>query len=389
MNHVFDSIKIDGYRGLTEFNISNLGQINIFVGPNNSGKTSLIEAISILCNPLDPFQWLAVAQRRSYLGISGRGLMGKPNLEGLKWVFAHKQDSLASLISISAKGNTPILGVEAELIEIYGINGENINTDESRDYEIYPDESQDSETYPDVLLAASEYILDGIELAVVAHSELQLNLFGQEEKKQTFQFWENERFVARKRHQSFVKATTIYPGYASSENIGLLRKISLIFKDEYRKNQVLEMMRWFDKKINDIQILSPPTSMAALYIKHQDLGWTPLYIFGEGLKRALLMAVTLMSIENRVLLIDEIETSIHNSALSPVFSWLVDACHRLQVQLFVTTHSLEAIDAMLQAEMSTDNIVAFRLSASGESPQRFTGNLLHRLRYERGLDIRG
>ena len=76
------------------------------------------------------------------------------------------------------------------------------------------------------------------------------------------------------------------------------------------------------------------------------------------------------------------------SALSHVFSWLIETCRRLEIQLFVTTHSLEAIDAMLQPETPTDDIVAFRLNPKGQVPQRFSGSLLHRLRSERGLDVR-
>ncbi len=379
MTNIFDSLKVDGYRGLKELHLSELGQINLIVGLNNSGKTSLIEAISILCNPLDPFQWLEVADRRSYMGISGKRLMARPNLEGLKWVFAYRQDFLDRLISISAIGNTPILGIEAELREIFGSNLENVNTDDGRD----------SEAGPDIFGSESEYVLDGIELDVLANLELdQLTLLEKEEKRQIFQFWENERFVERKRHQPFVNVATIYPGYASAAP--LLRKITPILKSKDKKTQVLEVIRYFAEKITDIQTF--PTANAkveSLQIEHQDLGWVPLDVFGDGLKRTVAIAVTLMDAKNGVLLIDEIETSIHNSALSQVFSWLVTACHRLQVQLFVTTHSLEAIDAMLQAEMSTDNIVAFRLHPSGEPPQRFSGNLLHRLRYERGLDIRG
>lgn len=48
MNQVFDQLQIKGYRGFKTVELSQLGQINIFVGDNNSGKTSLLEAISIL-----------------------------------------------------------------------------------------------------------------------------------------------------------------------------------------------------------------------------------------------------------------------------------------------------------------------------------------------------
>ena len=89
MTQVFNHLQIRGYRGFEVVNLSQLGQVNIFVGNNNSGKTSLLEAISILCNPLDPFQWLEVSQRRLYLGrASVAGL--RPNLEAVKWMFPQK-----------------------------------------------------------------------------------------------------------------------------------------------------------------------------------------------------------------------------------------------------------------------------------------------------------
>jgi AAA15 family ATPase/GTPase len=148
------------------------------------------------------------------------------------------------------------------------------------------------------------------------------------------------------------------------------------------------LIRSFDNNILDIQILSMPTGIATLYIKHKELGLAPLYVFGDGFKRALVIALTLLTTANGVLLVDEIETSIHVSALGSVFSWLIETCRRREIQLFVTTHSLEAIDAMLQPEIATDNVVAFRLNHNGQAPQRFSGNLLHRLRSERGLDVR-
>lgn len=46
-----ESINIKNYRGIQELNITNLKRINILVGNNNAGKTSLLEAIQIFSNP--------------------------------------------------------------------------------------------------------------------------------------------------------------------------------------------------------------------------------------------------------------------------------------------------------------------------------------------------
>lgn len=52
-----DNVTMDGFRGLRNLHLADLGMINILVGQNDSGKTSVLEALSILCNPLDPSEW--------------------------------------------------------------------------------------------------------------------------------------------------------------------------------------------------------------------------------------------------------------------------------------------------------------------------------------------
>ncbi|MBD2452936.1 AAA family ATPase [Nostoc sp. FACHB-87] len=378
MNHVFDHLQINRYRGLKTIALSQLGQVNIFVGDNNSGKTSILEAIAILCNPLDPFQWLEISQRRVYLGKALA--IPRPDIDALKWIFpqninSFNQEESNSEILINTSGNTSIIGLKATLEEIYGSGSENPHNEQLNE---------------DVSTAETDSVRSGLELKVIAYSKTgQRDLFTQEvERQEIFQIWENERFIWRKRSKPFVNNATVSPSYSSSQPI-LERLTQIILEDPGGKQEVLEIIQWFDKNIIDIQILSPSTAKATLYIEHQQLGFAPLYTFGDGLKRTLVIALTLFSTKNGVLLIDEIETSIHVSALSRVFSWLVEACCKRNVQLFTTTHSLEAVDAMLQTDMSTENIVAFRLNPQGKPPQRFSGNLLHRLRSERGLDIRG
>ena len=42
------SLNIESYRGLEGLKIENLGDVNIVVGDNNTGKTSVLEAIQLL-----------------------------------------------------------------------------------------------------------------------------------------------------------------------------------------------------------------------------------------------------------------------------------------------------------------------------------------------------
>lgn len=57
-------LEVTQYRGLRDFSLKGLGRVNLLVGRNNSGKTSVLEAISLAAAPLDPLEWRRVASRR-------------------------------------------------------------------------------------------------------------------------------------------------------------------------------------------------------------------------------------------------------------------------------------------------------------------------------------
>ena len=380
MTPTIQNLHINSFRGLKDLHLSELGFVNILVGKNNSGKTSVLEAISIACNPLDPFQWIGTSKRRLDLGRTPIAL--RPSLESIKWLFPQENSSLLERpyqgkIEINASGSTPI-SVLANISEIYGLGStKNDSLDE-----------EDISTEDDTDTSDHEYIRPGVELEIssTAPSDGQPRLFDYE-IEETFQFWEDERFIQRKRLRALVNHITVYPSYSSSD-IALALRLTQITK-EGAKSSLLEVIQLFDPDILDIQILtSSANRSSSLYIQHQKLGFAPFYTFGDGLKKALLIALALPRARNGILLIDEIETSIHFSALCQVFSWLIKACKVNETQLFVTTHSLEAVDAMLDAASEKDEVVAFRLNGDGETPQRFAGELLQRLRSNRGLDVR-
>ncbi len=383
MNPVIQNLQINSFRGLKGLNLSDLGWVNILVGKNNSGKTTILEAISIVCNPLDPFQWIGTSERRLNIGRAPTAL--RPSLESIKWLFPQESNDLKARqqyqgeIEINASGNINI-SVLATISEIYSIGAEKADS---------ADEEDPSIEAEDVNTLETEYARSGIELEVLstAPTDGQPKLFDYE-IEETFQFWEDERFVQRKRSRgkALVNHVTVYPSYFSSDVILALR-LTQITK-EGTKNDLLEVVKLFDPEILDLHVLATSQNRSSLYIEHRKLGLAPFYTFGDGLKKMLLIALTLPLAKNGIFLIDEIETSIHFSALSQVFTWLIKACKINKTQLFVTTHSLEAVDAMLDADSEKDEVVAFRLNDNNKPPQRFAGELLQRLRSNRGLDVR-
>ena len=156
--------------------------------------------------------------------------------------------------------------------------------------------------------------------------------------------------------------------------------------------QTKDLLQIFDPDVIDIQLASFLTNRATLYINHKELGIAPLTVFGDGMRRAALIAGALIHLQGGgVLLIDEIEAGIHVKALKKVFAWLVNAARELNVQVFVTTHSLEALDAIVATSSDhLEDTVAYHLSPSANETRvkRYSGELLNRIRGERGLDVR-
>jgi hypothetical protein len=77
--------------------------------------------------------------------------------------------------------------------------------------------------------------------------------------------------------------------------------------------------------------------------------------------------------------------------LHNVFRWLRNAAELLGVQVIATTHSLEAIDAMLFAEAEEfSEVVAFRLPTPGSEERlvRYSGESLRDLRVDGGMEVR-
>ncbi|HEY4034302.1 MAG TPA: hypothetical protein VGL94_10100 [Ktedonobacteraceae bacterium] len=109
MNHINEFI-IHQFRGLRDLKLEGLSQINLFVGGNNSGKTSTLEALSIYCHPLHWRTWLNAATVREMLGY---------NLETLVWLFPQGKGlrTESRNVVFSAKGNTPLKKVSARYDE--------------------------------------------------------------------------------------------------------------------------------------------------------------------------------------------------------------------------------------------------------------------------------
>jgi AAA15 family ATPase/GTPase len=74
----------------------------------------------------------------------------------------------------------------------------------------------------------------------------------------------------------------------------------------------------------------------------------PFSVYGDGIKKILYILNKLFDATDSILLIDEIETGLHKKYYDTLFPVVFALASKLNVQLFIATHSVEAIEAILK-----------------------------------------
>ncbi len=384
----FNQISIDGFRGLKNLTLDQLGPLNILVGENNSGKTSVLEAISVLCRPYDPYEWLAMVRRRDF------GQLDETRVQSLRWCFSQKGELVDPDFMYEGKcdfkcnGAYPVRGIEVEYRDIIGEPSE-------REIERLNRQRNRTGEYADL-----ERQWRGAQIVHNIWDESQP--YDQPPEPMVLQIWEEDRMSgvrsrpSSRRMPQDVPAEMLTPySYQLNRMQVSSHSQQLLFPlfDEYKSGReaIVNLVREFDPDVMDINVASLRGGRPALYVSHRRLGPAPLSVFGDALRRAVLLASTIQTLAGGVLLVDEMETGIHVSALKKVFVWLVKAASRFDVQIIATTHSLEAVDAVCDSMTDRiDDLITFNIDQTSDETKvkRIPGNLLHRLRHERGLDVR-
>jgi AAA domain, putative AbiEii toxin, Type IV TA system len=378
MSLPFDTLTIHRLRGLQGVELTGLGRVNLLVGGNDSGKTSVLEALSLYCNPLDPLEWTWVARRRDPL----EGVLG-PYSELLRWLFPHQVEGETQEtgeghhLHMSAVGRVAARRVQASYQELRGVRPRAVGLRHAP-RSVHEMGERDLEPNRERRGARIQVQIEKSSADVPSPESI------------SFTIWDDEQLSSGDSDVSrwYVPARDIRPvdhwlGSVSVEEFSEIRLSGL-------EESVRALLHAIDPRILGLEVLAP-RGEAVLYLKDAVAGLVPLSMYGDGIRRTLLLALALPRIAGGVLLLDELETAIHVSALGKVFRWMLEACKQYDIQVFATTHSLEVVDAILGADdTSEEDIVGFRLErAEGRtSARRFGEDLLKRMRYERGLDVR-
>jgi AAA15 family ATPase/GTPase len=98
----------------------------------------------------------------------------------------------------------------------------------------------------------------------------------------------------------------------------------------------------------------------------------PLKSLGDGAQRMLLIAIALVSAKGKMLLLDEIESGLHYSVMEKLWEIIFKYAEELDVQVFATTHSSDAIKSFtytLEKPENVDKGVYFRMQKNRKTDE--------------------
>lgn len=350
-----EKLYIGSFRGIHDLYLDRLNPVNLIVGNNNSGKTSVLEAVELLrLYDQGLLNILQTARQRDY-------------------PFAMEySNSLYENVMCLFPQDTPI-----KKIELSG-------TYSGREFS-YRFHGEQKRMFVDSKERIHEIETDGFEGGIIVS-------FGNYHSHKPVRFHRYVRLTDYSYTQSdglpirYVSAFSHFRGNIVSE---------IVRNEEYRKICVM-MLKLFDQDISDILTLPADTGSGLVsYIRHEKLGNMPLSTYGDGIKRVLVLANEIARARGGILLIDEIETSIHKKYYDDIFQFVTKACMQYNVQLFVTTHSIEAVDGILHTQhyeesSAKDNISVITLrKEDGKTLSRIMpGAEVYRDREEFGFEVR-
>jgi hypothetical protein len=160
--------------------------------------------------------------------------------------------------------------------------------------------------------------------------------------------------------------------------------------EQRTENQIYEALRRVDPRI----VRLVPGIRGREPIVLADVGLArlvPTNVLGDGFSRALLMVTGAVSRTHNLLLVDDIDSGLHNTVMEGVWHSLLTLNAARPFQVFCTTHSEEMLDSTLSAFRGCPNLLrVFRLDRHPDdsvSVQPYTFDLYRDANFA-GMDIR-
>ncbi|HEX2690001.1 MAG TPA: ATP-binding protein [Kofleriaceae bacterium] len=370
------NLRISGFRGLREFAMSGLGRVNLLVGTNNCGKTSVLESIHMLSVPGSPLPlWQAQLRRGELIDATTERQIDVAHL------FYGRTLALGTGFTIKGNGTTGQQDLAASLVV-----HERQKLPPGMQREMFADDEENSD---DILAAPGLFRSTGLGLAWTIGSSIKnlgLPITRRGGVRDRIIFASPD--VSGAETPSEVSFITT-EGLTRDSTISMFERVVLT-PDEATLLRALRTIEPDIERIASVGTYARQSSRdvrggLAMMVAGQRI---PIGSMGDGIWRLLGIALALVQARGGVLLVDEIDTGLHDSVLVDMWRLVFETARSLDVQVFATTHSRDCYEALAavtepdRAEISLQRIEREKVEAVA-----FT-ELEIRQAADRGLEVR-
>jgi predicted ATPase len=334
------SFEAKRFRCFDDFKIDSFKRVNLITGLNNSGKTTLLEALFLHIGSRNPSLALVVNSWRGLDIISGSP---KNQWASLFWQF---EDSHSiELLGTSSEGSRRSLEISVGN-SVSALRGEKTLSDQAESIS----SPQQNIVFKYVDEAGKQLRVTGIPTFVKKGNVMTYEL---------------------RLEPSLPRAimTGVFVGSHAGNNINEeIERFSDLRKKE-KDGIVLDALKIIEPRLERLEIL---TYQGVSMIHGHLMGYhepVPSPLLGDGVRRSLSVLLAVGVAEHGVVLVDEIENGIHHSAMKSLWAVIAKACMVFSCQIFATTHSDECIRAAHDAykESGLYNLSLYRLDRKNHS----------------------
>lgn len=303
----FKNIEIKNFRGIDHLTIDDFSRVNVFLGQNNSGKSSVLEAILLLAGMSNPELPLSLNKARTRV-----------------FRIAYLQDTRYQFYNLDLQKYPEFSSFQNDGIRRH-LQMKLFHTENA-------DDGVQSIEEPFVL---SETVRMPNTLEMLY--DITTNNGTKSFRSSLFI---NQSDVASRQESSKEYVEKNFAVLFSSDLLSsnLTNDLSELFKRK-QKNTLLEHLQKFDTRINAIEILKND-----VYIGFNDVKeMLPVSMSGDGLRRFLNIVAGSANPNNTMILIDEIDNGLHYSVHKKLWEAIFALATSTDKQVFITTHSKETL----------------------------------------------
>jgi AAA15 family ATPase/GTPase len=317
------SLRIENFRCFQTFELQQLGKLNLLVGTNNSGKTSILEAIQLLSSPTNLETLREVmTSRGEYIWSEER--KGGRELDVRHLFYGHEID-VGSRFSILGNHQDTEEGITVSVEQTAQLN----SFEDLREF---------------VLIIKWLGTEEKVELPLSSKEGLPVD-------------YVNVRRVRKDVKNIGVKTQFVTSSLLTGEKLTELFDQVVLTPEEELVTEALQTIEPSIERIASVgsEKYRYTGSRSGFVVKLSNSDQRiPIGSMGDGIWRMLGLTLAIVNARNGVLLVDEIDTGLHFSTMSDMWKLIWETAKRLNVQVFATTHNSDCWTS-LATIASTEN----------------------------------